>query len=174
MMTTMINSLLSRRSLLVAGSGALFYARLPLKFARAADTVIKTQAMAEFGEPLYGGGFDYWPYVNPEAPKGGKIVLADFGGFDSLNAYILQGDWPSSIGLISDSLMSGSGDELSTGYSLIAESAEYPEDKSWIVFNLRPEARFHDGHPIVAEDVKFEFDTIRQHGRPFLKSFYED
>jgi microcin C transport system substrate-binding protein len=130
--------------------------------------------MAEFGEPLYGRGFDNWPYVDPDAPKGGKIVLGDFGSFDSLNPYILQGDWPTSIGLISDGLMTGSEDELSSAYPLIAESAEYPDDKSWIVFQLRSEARYHDGVPIVAEDFKFAFDIIRKHGRPFLQSFYED
>lgn len=170
----MMNSRFSRRSVLAAGSGAVFYHAMPMKFARAAESVIKAQSMAEFGEPLYGGGFEHWPYVKADAPKGGKIVLADFGGFDSLNAYILQGDWPSSIGLISDSLMTGSGDELSTGYPLVADSVEYPEDKSWIVFNLRQDARFHDGVPVVAEDFKFEYDTIKKHGRPFLQSFYED
>jgi microcin C transport system substrate-binding protein len=136
--------------------------------------VTKTQSMAEFGEPLYKGGIEHWPYANPDAPKGGRIVLADFGSFDSLNPYIDQGDWPSSIGFISDGLTSGSDDELSTAYPMIAESFEYPEDKSWITFNLRPQARYHDGVAITAADVKFGFDVIKEHGRIFLKSFYED
>ena len=136
--------------------------------------VTRTWAMAEFGEPLYGPDMRHWPYANPDAPKGGSVVLGAFGSFDSLNTYILRGQWPAGIGLIGDSLMTGSGDELSSAYGLIAESAEYPEDKSWIIFNLRPEARWHDGQPIAADDFKFAFDTIKQYGRPFLQSFYED
>ena len=64
-------------------------------------------ALAEFGEPLYKDGIEHWPYVNPNAPKGGTIVQSAFGSFDSLNSYILKGEWPRSIGLISDSLMVG-------------------------------------------------------------------
>ena len=101
-------------------------------------------------------------------------MLGAFGSFDSLNTYILRGQSPAGIGVIGDSLMTGSGDELSSAYGLIAESAEYPEDKSWIIFNLRPEARWHDGQPITADDFKFAFDTIKQYGRPFLQSFYAD
>jgi microcin C transport system substrate-binding protein len=140
----------------------------------AEQKVTRTWAMAEFGEPLYGPDMRHWPYANPDAPKGGSVVLGAFGSFDSLNTYILRGQWPAGIGFIADSLMTGSGDELSSAYGLIAESAEYPEDKSWIIFNLRPEARWHDGQPITADDFKFAFDTIKQHGRPFLQSFYED
>lgn len=131
-------------------------------------------ALAEFGEPLYKDGIEHWPYANPDAPKGGNIVLGAFGSFDSLNSYILKGEWPRSIGLTGDSLMVGSADELSSAYGSIAETAEYPQDKSWIIFNLRPEARYNDGSPITAADFEFSFNTIRQHGRPFLKSFYDE
>src|SRR5215831_1540875 len=164
--------LFSRRGFLAAGAGAV---AAPLVVRRAAaDETTKTQAMVEFGEPLYKADFDHWQYVNPNAPKGGAIVLADFVSFDSLNPYILQGDWPASIGLISDSLTAGSDDELSSAYPLVAESFEYPADKSWVLFNLRGGARYHDGVASTAADVKFAFDTIKQNGRPFLKSFYED
>ncbi|MGI9492515.1 MAG: extracellular solute-binding protein [Geminicoccaceae bacterium] len=142
--------------------------------AHANDDVTITTSMAEFGEPVLKDGFDHWPYVNPDAPKGGKIVLGAFGSFDSLNTIILKGDWPTSIGLISDPLMVPSADELSVVYGLIAETAEYPADKSWVIFNLRPEARYHDGEPITARDFVFGFNTILELGRPFLKSFYED
>lgn len=145
--------------------------------ATAADDqpVTKTWAFAEFGEPLYKDGIEHWPYADPSAAhKGGQVVLGAFGTFDSLNTYILKGQWPNGIDLIYDSLMVGSGDELSSMYGLIAESVEYPEDKSWIIFNLRPEARYHDGTPITAGDFEFAFRVMREHGRPFLKSFYED
>jgi len=134
----------------------------------------KTWAMAEFGEPLYKDGIEHWPYVNPDAPKGGSVVLGAFGSFDSLNTYILKGTYPRSIGLTGDSLMTNSADELSSAYGLIAETVEFPADKSWAVFNLRPEAKFSDGTPITAKDFEFALQTIRDHGRPFLQSFYEE
>lgn len=138
------------------------------------QNITRTWAIAEFGEPLYQDGIEHWPYADPDALKGGNIVLGAFGSFDSLNTYILRGTWPAGIGLISDSLMVSSGDELATMYGLIAESVEFPDDKSWILFNLRPEARYHDGVPIVAADFEFSFSVIREHGRPFLQSFYEE
>ena len=136
--------------------------------------IIMATSMAEFGEPLYAEEIPYYPYVNPDAPKGGKITLGAFGTYDSFNSYILKGNYPSSIGLTSDSLMTGSGDELLAAYCLIAESVEYPEDKSWVIFNLRPEAKYHDGVTITAGDFVFTLETINNHGRPFLRSFYAD
>lgn len=140
----------------------------------ASADVTKTWSIAEFGEPLYDESMTHWPYVNPDAPAGGSIVLGAFGSFDSLNTYILKGSYPRSIGAVGDSLMIGSADELSSGYGLLAESVEYPDDKSWIIFNMRPEARFDNGSPITAADIEFSFKTIREHGRPFLKSFYDE
>ena len=135
---------------------------------------IKSSSMAEFGEPLFDESLTHWPYVNPDAPKGGSIVLGAFGSFDSLNSYILKGEWPRSLGLASDTLMVSSADELAAAYGLLAKSVEYPTDKSWITFTLRPEARFNNGTPITAADIEFSFNTIMQHGRPFLKSFYSE
>ena len=147
----------------------------PISSARAQEAETTTSwAMAEFGEPLYDESMTHWPYANPDAPVGGSITLGAFGSFDSLNPYILKGNWPRSIGLIGDSLMVGSGDELASAYGLIAETAEFPDDKSWIIFTLRPEARYHDGHPITAGDFAYTMEVIREHGRPFLKSFYEE
>ncbi len=139
-----------------------------------AQEVTKSWAMAEFGEPLYKDGIEHWPYANPDAPKGGTVVLGAFGSFDSLNSYILKGEYPRSIGLTGDTLMTPSADELLAVYGLIAETVEFPEDKSWAIFNLRPEATFSDGTSITAKDFVFAFDTIREHGRPFLQSFYEE
>lgn len=139
-----------------------------------AENITRTWSMAEFGEPLYDESMTHWPYVNPDAPTGGNIVLGAFGSFDSLNSYILKGEWPRSLGLVSDTLMVGSGDELASAYGLLASDVEYPADKSWIIFNLRPEARFDNGSPITAADIEFSFKTIREHGRPFLKSFYDE
>jgi len=139
-----------------------------------ADDVTKSWSMAEFGEPLYDESMPHWPYVNPDAPTGGNVVLGAFGTFDSLNSYILKGTSPRMLGLASDSLMVGSADELTAAYGLIAKDVEFPADRSWIIFNLRPEARFNNGTPITAADIEFSFNTIREHGRPFLKSFYSE
>lgn len=136
--------------------------------------ITKTSAFAEFGAPLYPPDMPHWPYVNPAAPKGGSATLGAFGGFDSLNTLIERGSWPAGIGMTNDSLMTGSADELFAAYGLIAETAEYPADKSWIAFNLRPEAKWHDGRPITAEDFVYSFDFIRSNGRLFLRSFYDD
>ncbi|MFT5044745.1 MAG: microcin C transport system substrate-binding protein [Porticoccaceae bacterium] len=138
------------------------------------ESVTTTWSMAEFGEPLFDESMTHWPYVNPDAPVGGSIVLGAFGSFDSLNSYILKGEYPRSLGLVSDSLMIGSADELASAYGLLAASAEIPEDKSWIIFNMRPEATFNDGSPITAADIAFSLQTIKEHGRPFLKSFYDE
>ncbi len=141
---------------------------------QAQDGIIKKAAIAEFGEPLYAAGFEHFPYADPAAPKGGRIVLSAFGSFDTLNFYVQKGEWPGSIGAVYDNLMTGSDDEIDGLYGLIAESVEYPEDKSWAVFTLRAEAVYHDGMPIIAADFVHALDTIKQHGRPFFQSFYDD
>jgi microcin C transport system substrate-binding protein len=159
-----------RKSLKAVVVGSL----VSVAFGAMASEVTKTWAMAEFGEPLYEEGIEHWPYVNPNAPKGGSVVLGAFGTFDSLNSYILKGTWPRSIGLIGDSLMVSSADELASAYGVIAESAEFPEDLSWIIFNIRPEAKYDNGTPITAYDFEYSLQIIREFGRPFLQSFYEE
>lgn len=144
----------------------------PIVFAQ--EEVIKKWAIAEFGDPLYADGIEHFPYANPDAPKGGSIVLSDFGSYDTLNFYVQKGEWPGSIGVVYDDLMTGSGDEIDGLYGLIAETVEYPADRTWAIFNLREEAVYHDGNPIVAEDFVFALNTIKEHGRPFIKSFYDD
>lgn len=131
-------------------------------------------AIAEFGEPLYADGIAHFPYADPTARKGGAIVLSDFGSFDTLNFYVQKGEWPSSIGIVYDNLMTGSADEIDGLYGLIAETVEYPDDKTWAIFTLREAAVYHDGKPIIAADFVHAFDTIKQHGRPFIQSFYSD
>ena len=142
--------------------------------AASADGITISHALAEFGEPNHGPDFSHFAYADPDAPKGGSLRIGTSGGFDSINSLPLGGEWARSVGLLNDTLMFEPQDELSVYYGLIAESVEYPEDLSWIVFNLRPEARFHDGTPITAEDVAWTLAMIEEHGRPFLKSYYED
>ena len=162
---------LSRLAIVPIFGMLLLWGAMP---APADDGVTVAYALAELGEPALDPDFPHFPYANPDAPKGGSVRLAAFGGFDSLNPIPLQGDWPRSIGLLSDALMAPSQDEVSVYYPLIAESVEYPDDLSWAIFNLRPEARFHDGTPITASDIVWTFEMIRAHARPFLHAFYED
>ncbi len=135
-----------------------------------------THAITQYDDPpLYPAGFDHWNYVNPDAPKAGELRVGAFGTFDSLNGFILRGEEADGLGLIYDSLTVGSGDEVTTQYGHLAESIELADDRSWIIFNLRRDAYFHDGHPITAEDVVWTHETLRERGRPFYRTrFYND
>lgn len=131
-----------------------------------------SHALAMHGQPKYGPDFTHFEYVNPDAPKGGTVRLASIGSFDSLNPFIIKGEAADGIGSIYDSLTTASADEPFTRYGLLAESMEVPEDRAWIVFHLRKEARWHDGKPVTADDVIFTFETIRRDGAPQLKFYY--
>lgn len=133
-----------------------------------------------FGDLKYPADFQNFDYVNPNAPKGGTITLFGNGTFDSLNPYILKGISPSDtpgiqmygVTEIADSLLMGNqshnplGDEAGAAYGLIADWIEYPEDRSWCIFHLRDQARFHDGEPIRADDVVFSFQILNSKGHP--------
>jgi microcin C transport system substrate-binding protein len=125
--------------------------------------------LSTFGELKYPADFKHFEYVNPSAPKGGKIALIGSGGvtsFDTFNAFILKGDAAEGLGLLYDSLMTGSGDEPGAAYGLIAESAELAADKKSVTFKMRPEAKFADGSPITADDVVFTFNILKEKGHP--------
>jgi len=124
--------------------------------------------------PKYPANFKHFDYVNPDAPKGGTFRQSSFGGFDSLNPFINKGVPADDVGLIYDTLMRQSLDEPFTEYGLVAEKIEKAPDNGWVRFYLRPEARFHDGHPIRAEDVVFTFNTLMAKGAPLYRGYYAD
>ncbi len=132
--------------------------------------------MAMHGEPKYPEGFSHFDYVNADAPKGGTLKMAVVAnGFDSFNPFDIRGVAAAGINTyLYDTLMESSDDEPFSAYGLIAESMETPEDRSYVVFNLREQARFHDGEPITAEDVKFSFETLTTKGHPFFRNYYAD
>ena len=118
--------------------------------------------------------FTHFDYVNPDAPKGGDVRMTANGTYDSLNPYIARGTPATWTGLIYDTLMTQSKDEPFSLYPLVAESAEPAADNSQIIFNLNPNARFHDGKTITAGDVKFTFETLTTKGHPHYRSYYGD
>ena len=131
-----------------------------------------THAVAMHGEPRYGPDFQHFDYVDPNAPKGGQARLAAIGTFDTFNPYVVRGQPAVGLELIFESLVTSSADEAFTEYGLIAKTIEIPEDRSSVTFNLRPEARFHDGTPITADDVIFSFETLKIKGSPFFRFYY--
>jgi microcin C transport system substrate-binding protein len=159
----------SRRSVLIGSVAAPFVGAWS-RTAWTQDGIKVAHALSLVGDPKYGPDFTHVGYVNPEAPKGGEIHLAAIGGFDSFNAYIIQGDPGPSSSL--ETLMTSPEDDPSAEYGLIAESIEVPNDQSWVAFNLRPEARWHDGQPITVEDVIFSFETLKAKGLPFFRAYY--
>ena len=139
-----------------------------------ASNVITSHGIAMHGDMKYANDFTHFEYTNPDAPKGGAVTLAAYGTFDSFNPDIVKGDAATYLNLTYDTLMVSAMDEPFTVYGLVAEKVEYPEDRSWVIFHLNANARFHDGHPIRAEDVVFTFNTLVEKGQPFYKAYYAD
>ena len=137
-----------------------------------ADAVLSSHAMTMFDNeiPKYTTTFPYFDYVNPTAPKGGTLRLAVDGTFDSFNSFIPKGN-AASTGSV-ETLLVNSADEPFTAYGLVAETMEWPADRSWVIFNLRPEARWHDGTPVTADDVVWSFETLVEKGMPFYRYYY--
>ncbi len=114
------------------------------------------------GTPKYPADFKRFDYVNPDAPKGGLVRFGLEGTFDSFNSVIPRGSAAADIELIYDTLMAPSLDEIATEYGLLAEAVRYPPDYSWVSYRLRPEARWHDGKPVTAEDVVWTFERLKK------------
>ena len=141
-----------------------------------AESLQPQHGIAMHGEPKYPEGFSSFDYVNPDAPKGGTLKMAVVAnGFDSFNPFDIRGVAAAGISTyLYDTLLESSDDEPFSAYGLIAESLETPEDRSYVVYNLREEARFSDGEPITAEDVKFSFEILTTKGHPFYRNYYAD
>ena len=131
-------------------------------------------AIAMHGDPKYSADFKSVDYVNPNAPKGGKVIFSSTGSYDSFNPFILKGTAAAGIGNLYETLTTNSSDEAFTEYGLIAEKIEWPEDRSWVAFTIRDEAVWHDGKKITPEDVIWTFNILMEKGHPFYKYYYGD
>jgi len=130
-------------------------------------------AIALHGTPKEPPGFTHFSYVNPQAPKGGRLTLGAFGSFDSVNPLIVKGTPVNGVrDFTIESLMARGLDEPFTLYGLIAETIDVPEDRSSVTFHLNPKARFSDGHPITADDVIFSLELLRDKGRPNHRTYF--
>lgn len=150
-------------------AAVLLHAALP-----AAASAGKTHAIAMHGSPKHAEGFAHFDYVNPEAPKGGRLRLGAQGSFDSLNPLIIKGDPGAGLReFLYESLLTRGLDEPFTLYGQLAQSVEVAPDRSSVTFHLNPEARFSDGNAVDADDLLFSWRVLRDHGRPNHRAYYK-
>ncbi len=135
---------------------------------------IVSHGIAIHGEPGYQADAKHLSYANPNALKGGTIRLAGRGTFDSLNPFILQGTPARAAAGIYEPLLETVYDEVSTEYGRLVETIETPPDRSWVIFTLRSNARWHDGKPVTPEDVVFSFNILKEKGQPLYAVYYHD
>jgi microcin C transport system substrate-binding protein len=130
-------------------------------------------ALSLFGDVKYPVDFKRFDYVNPDAPQGGVARQILIGTFDNFNLAVagVKGSLASAVGLIYESLMTPSLDEVSTEYGALAESVSHPEDFSFVVYRLRPQAKWHDGKPVTPEDVIFSLDAFKKY-HPQYSAYY--
>ena len=135
--------------------------------------IIKSHGISTFGELKYNSDFQHLDYVNPNAPKGGEVSIWAFGSFDSMHPYTTKGRSGSLSSIFFESLLTGTSDEIGSAYGLVAKSMEYPKDRSWVIFNMRPEAKFSDNTPLTAEDVMFSYKLLQEKGLPSFRAVIE-
>ena len=143
----------------------------------AEEKIIKSHGYSYYGDLTYPADFAHFNYVNPDAPKGGEISLSAPGTFDSMNPYVSKGRPGALASMVYETLMAEASYPLALPadahgemYGLLAESLEYDEGKTWVIFHMRPEARFADGEPVTAHDVVFSHNLFLEQG---LKSYAE-
>jgi microcin C transport system substrate-binding protein len=164
---------ISRTSLVISALVGfnLYLGLSPVPQAKAAEPIAR-HALTLDEKPKYGPDFSHLDYAIPNAPKGGMVRLHSIGSFDSFNPFIIKGDAAAGIDNLFETLMTSPADDSLTEYGLIAESVEVADDLSFVIYTIRPTARFHDGSPITAEDVAFSFFTLKEKGQPFYRFYY--
>ncbi len=151
---------------------------LALAFATSASQageITRSKHIALYGAAKYADNFTHFDYANPDAPKGGKAVLPNYGSFDNFNPFIFKGIAPGEVAALTlDTLGIVPVDDISTVYPLIAKEFELPEDKSFAGFILDERAKFSNGSPVTADDVIFSFNALIEKGAPIYKVYYAD
>ncbi|MEO0748726.1 MAG: ABC transporter substrate-binding protein, partial [Pseudomonadota bacterium] len=150
----------------------LSIAALAAQSSLAEEKIIKSHGYSFYGDLTYPADYTHFSYVNPDAPKGGEISLALSGTFDSMNPYSRKGRAAALSTVMYESLLgeqlAGAGslpaDAFGELYGLVAHTVEYPESKDWVIFHMRPEARFSDGTPVTAHDVYFSHNLLLDEG----------
>lgn len=155
-------------------TSALFFSLLLLAAAPVARAQEAQSSLALHETPKYAADFTHFDYTDPDAPKGGTLRLAAIGTFDNLNPFILKGLAAAESSSVFETLMESSLDEAFSEYGRLAKTVTVAPDKSWVAYELRPEARFQDDTPVTPEDVIFSFETLRDKGHPFYRSYYKD
>ena len=163
----------------VAGTGMnCLIALILMAFAFAARAedgkVTVAHGISTFGDLKYAADFAHLEYVNPTAPKGGEISQWAPGGFDSMNPYSIKGRAGALASLPYETILTGVADEIGAVYCLLCSTMEYPEDRAWVVFNLRPEAKFADGSPVTAQDVVFSYETFLTKGLTDFRTVFAE
>ncbi len=158
--------------LIAAAALAISASLLPI--ASHAQAPTRSHALSLMGPAALPPGFAHFPYANPNAPKGGEVALGAVGTFDSFSPHIVRGSAAGATSAIYDTLTKSSADEAQTAYGHIAHTIETAADGRSVTFELRPEARFHDGAPMTAEDVAWTFQTLMAHGRPHYRQYWGD
>ncbi len=157
------------RTAVIVAAGFVFVS-LALTVRAPAET--PAHAIAMHGQPKYPPGFSHFDYVNPQAPKGGTLRLSRLGSFDSLNPFIIKGKSADGWRLVHERLLERSRDEPFTLYARVAQTVHVSKDRSRVTFTINPAARFHDGSPITAADVRYSWQTLKSQGRPNHRLYY--
>lgn len=135
----------------------------------AEDNVIVSHGYSSYGSLKYGQNFNHLDYVNPDAPKGGEISVWAQGTFDTMNPYVSKGTTGSMATIGYERLFTSTSDEVGSSYCLLCTTIEYPEDESWVIFNIHPDAAFSDGSPLTAHDVVFTHNLFMEQGLPSFR-----
>jgi len=146
---------------------------LPGAFA-VAQTTITAHGISTFGDLALPADFPNLPYVNPDAPKGGEMSQWAFGGFDTMNPFSVKGRAAAGSSIMLESILVQPADEIGASYCLMCTTLEYPEDRSWVIFNLRDDIRFTDGTPLTAEDVVFSYEQFLTKGLQDFRTVFAE
>ncbi|MCC7322062.1 MAG: ABC transporter substrate-binding protein [Rubellimicrobium sp.] len=150
----------------ILGAAGILAAPAPAQESAPAEAIITSHGYSTFGDLHYPADYARLDYVNPDAPKGGEISIFALGTFDSMNPYAREGRAGALSTIMTESLLTGTADEVSAQYCLLCTSIEYPESEDWVIFHLNPEARFSDGTPVTAQDVVFSHYLLLDQGLP--------